>query len=87
MPDTIRHFFSDDPLSFGVDGVTVENDVDRVALYGSLDITRDQTGLERARKAAAFLADLAATLEAVPNLPGRVEQETPEDADNPFYDD
>ena len=37
--------FSDDGLATTIDGLTVENGTDRLALYGSLDLTRDRARL------------------------------------------
>ncbi len=34
--------FADDAASVSIGKLTIENGTDRVALYGSLDITRDQ---------------------------------------------
>lgn len=55
--------FADDRASQAIGGLTVENGRDRLALYGSLDITRDKTGLERARALKAILDAAVAALE------------------------
>ena len=44
--------FGDDSSSVGIGGLTVENGLDRVVLYGSLEITRDRAGLGLARELA-----------------------------------
>ena len=47
--------FADDAASVSIGKLTIENGTDRVALYGSLDITRDQQGLVHARALLAIL--------------------------------
>lgn len=37
--------FADDAASIPIGELTVENGTDRIALYGSLDLTRDKQGL------------------------------------------
>ena len=54
--------FADDSASTAVGGLTVENGTERIALYGSLDITRDPPGLAAAE---ALLAVLTRTVEAL----------------------
>lgn len=36
--------------SFLINNLTIENKLDRISLYGSLEITKDTTGLEHALK-------------------------------------
>jgi len=42
-------------LANKIGGLTFENRVDRVSVYGSIDITKDKKGLEAAQKIAALL--------------------------------
>jgi hypothetical protein len=44
------HPFADDPTSTLVSDLTIENRLDRVSLYGSLELTCDRQGLENARR-------------------------------------
>ena len=44
MAKTLKPF-ADDSAASAIGGLTVENGRDRVALYGSLDLTRDRAGL------------------------------------------
>jgi hypothetical protein len=65
--------YADEAATMRLDGMTVENRLDRVALYGSLDITRDRAGLESARKLRSLLEAAIAVLEAEgERLPPRV---------------
>ncbi len=77
--------FSDDSASLSIGEFTVENGTDKVALYGSLDITRDKSGLKQARALKAAVDAIVKTLEQDKTLPdesGPVE--TPQQVKNPF---
>jgi len=81
--------FADEEASLEINGLTVENRLDRVSLYGSLDITRDQAGLTAARELKDLLCGIVAELEAVAksgDLPGQVELVQPETVENPFQE-
>lgn len=41
--------FANESESLRIDDLTIENRLDRVSLYGSIEITRDKRGLELAR--------------------------------------
>jgi len=63
----------------------VENGTDRVALYGSIDLTRDKQGLEHARKLRDLLAAVVKSLETETDLPDQIPPPKPTDTvDNPF---
>lgn len=61
--------FADDSATAAIGGLTIENGSDRVALYGSLDLTLDQAGLAHARALRAILDAAVRHLEAQPALP------------------
>ena len=61
--------FADDTATLAIGEFTVENGTQSVLLYGTLDITRDQAGLDRAHELAALANDIVATLEAIADLP------------------
>lgn len=72
-----------DALSIG--GLNLENRLDRVSVYGNIDLTRDQAGLKNARMLHAVLGDVVAALEADKDLPVSVpEPEAPTAARDPF---
>ncbi|WP_376098166.1 hypothetical protein ACE7GA_08110 [Roseomonas sp. CCTCC AB2023176] len=75
--------FADEATAFSVGGLNVENRLDRVSLHGSLDLTRDQAGLARARHLRAILDAVVGVLEAE-DLPEQVEVARPERIRNPF---
>lgn len=64
--------FADDAASTSVGGLTIENGTDRIALYGSLDLTRDKQGLAHARILATLLDQAIQLLEADTSLPDAV---------------
>jgi hypothetical protein len=64
--------FADDAASMSIDKLTIENGTDRVAMYGSLDITRDQQGLIHARALLAIVQEAVQRLEGKKNLPASV---------------
>jgi len=79
--------FADESATLEINGLTVENRLDRVSLFGSIDITRDQAGLAAARELKELLAEIVANLEDLQTagqLPAVVEVEQPEMVDNPF---
>jgi hypothetical protein len=55
--------FADEAASTSVGDLTIENRLDRVSLYGSLDLTRDRQGLESARRLQALLEAIVKVLE------------------------
>jgi hypothetical protein len=61
--------FVDDAASVSIGKLTIENGTDRVALYGSLDLTRDQQGLAHARALLAILQATVQVMEAQKGLP------------------
>ena len=77
--------FADDAASISVGEMTVENGMDRLALYGSLDLTRDKQGLAHARVLAALLDQAIQILEADTSLPDAVPPPVaPKTVKNPF---
>ena len=83
MP-TLRPF-TDDAASLTIGKLTVENGTDRLSLYGSLDITRDQHGLAQVRELKALLDAAVAELEAQADLPQALPKaDAPRTVRNPF---
>lgn len=74
-----------DAVSLTIGGLTIENGPAAVAVYGSLDITRDQAGLARARALQAVLVSVMAALERDPALPTEAPASKPRGVKpNPF---
>lgn len=77
--------FADDAASVAIDKLTIENGHDRLSLYGSLDITRDQAGLQHALALKAILDQAVQSLHADPTLPERQPPaDMPKIVRNPF---
>ena len=77
--------FADDAASVSIGSLTVENGTDRVAIYGSLDITRDKQGLAHALALKAMLDEAVRRLQAEKNLPEAVQSvNAPKSVANPF---
>ncbi len=77
--------YADDAASMSIAKLTVENGTDRIALYGSLDLTRDRQGLAHARALKAILDQTVQVLEAQPDLPETVPATAaPKSVANPF---
>lgn len=78
--------FADDASVRGIGALAIENGTDRIALHGTLDITRDAAGLAQARLLKGTIDAIVAALEGA-DLPQRV-AEAPEAASrsvkNPF---
>lgn len=64
-------------------GLTIENRLDRVSLFGSLDLTRDKAGLALAKALKANLDVVVASLEGEA-LPDRVAVAATAVVTNPF---
>ncbi len=76
--------FENETDSIAIDELTIENRVDQLELYGSLSITRDQAGLERALRLKAVLDAAVARLQATPDLPAQLGFRPTDSIDNPF---
>lgn len=77
--------FADDSSVRSFADLSFENGTSRIALHGSLDITRDREGLRRARALRASLDAIVAALESE-DLPEAVaeEPEAKTEVKNPF---
>ena len=63
----------------------IENRIDRISVYGRVDLTRDKAGLENARALKQLLDDVVRTLEDDPALPEHVARpKAPVMKRNPF---
>ena len=77
--------FADDSAATAIGDMRIENGRDRIAMYGSLDVTHDHAGLALARDLRALLDTVIKTLESEPALPAAVPApKKPGTARNPF---
>ncbi len=70
--------------SFLIDNLTVENRYDRISLYGSFDITKDQQGLEYALKLKRIIDASIDALKRDKSLPEHIEIKGSKTIENPF---
>ena len=81
--------FQNHTQSIAIDGLTIENQGERISIYGSLQIHQDQQSLEHAKTLLRILEQTVATLESQ-NLVIKVQQNNNDDVDvvkNPFLND
>ena len=64
--------FADDAALISIGKFTIENGTDRIALYGSIDLTRDKQGLAHAHALKTLLDQVVQVLEADHALPDAV---------------
>ena len=83
MSKTIRPFANESD-SIGIDELTIENRVDQLELYGSLAITRDKVGLERAQQLKAVVDAAVKALQDDAALPDKIAFKPTDKVDNPF---
>ena len=78
--------FADDASVRSIGALSFENGTDRIALHGSLDITRDRTGLAQARRLRETLAAIVTALEAgdLPEAVAEAPEAAPKSVPNPF---
>lgn len=75
--------FANEIDSLGIDDMTIENRLDRVVIYGSMQLTRDKTGLKMAREMKELLDQTIAALEQE-DLPDNISINPSDSVKNPF---
>lgn len=75
--------FKNESECLQIGGLTIENRLDRVSIFGSLDITRDKEGLAAARTLKAILDLTIAELEST-DLPDKITLAETDTVENPF---
>lgn len=76
--------FENGTESSAIYDLTLENQLDCVNIYGNLQITKDQQGLQAAKKLQAFVNDLVQALEQAQPLPEQIERQPEHEIENPF---
>lgn len=76
--------FENGTESHSIHDLTLENQEDRVNIYGNLQITKDQQGLAAAKALQAYLNDIVKTLEQSSDLPENVTTQVEGEIENPF---
>lgn len=77
--------FADDATVATIGGLSVENGTLAIAVHGSLDLSRDKAGLDRARRLKAIAEAIVAVLETadLPDEASRTASNTRK-VENPF---
>jgi hypothetical protein len=75
--------FRNESESLQIGDLTVENRIDRVSIYGSIDITRDKEGVALARQLKEII-DLSLSELEKEELPESIALAALETVDNPF---
>lgn len=70
--------------SLEIDALTIENRTDRIAIYGSIELTRDRKGLQNARELKALLNTVVMALETEQALPAQISIRPAERIPNPL---
>lgn len=76
--------YGNEKESLDIGEMTVENRLDKVTLYGALDMTKDQAGLALARELKALLDAVVQALEAEKSLPAVLPPKPRQKVNNPF---
>ena len=83
MAKKIINPFENESESLQIGELTIENRLDRVSIYGSIDLTLDKVGLANARQLKEILDLTLAELEKAP-LPDKISLAPADTVDNPF---
>ena len=78
--------FKDDTASIDIGDLTFENNDQRVAIFGSINIGFDQQGLAQAKQLQTIINEMVSYLEQQ-QLPEQIETFTPKIVKNPFAND
>ena len=84
MPTQSFMAYENETDAFQIDTLTVENRLDRISIYGSLDLTKDRHGLESALKLKRIIDASIDALKQDKNLPDQITTVPSESVDNPF---
>ena len=78
--------FADDSASIDIGDLTLENNDERVAIFGSLNIGCDQQGLKQAKQLQTIINVMVDYLQQQ-DLPEQIETFRPKSVKNPFLND
>lgn len=75
--------FKDDTASSAIYDLNLENGLERINIYGNLQVTKDQEGLKTAKALQEFVNEMVHALEQE-QLPAQVKIEDKKEVENPF---
>lgn len=84
MPSVPFMPFQNESDTFNMDKLTVENRMDRISIYGSLDITKDKAGLEHSMLLKRLIDGTIDELKRDKQLPDQISLKDAETVNNPF---
>jgi hypothetical protein len=76
--------FANESQTLTISDLNIENRLDRVSLFGSIDITKDLKGLEDALELKQLIDSVVAELKRA-DLPDSITLEAPVAVKNPFF--
>jgi len=76
--------YQNEEESLVIGDLTVENQLDRVSVYGSIELTRDKAGLQQAKALKEIVDAVVTALEQEKELPEQVQVKPTETVKNPF---
>lgn len=76
--------FETDTDSQAIEDLTFENQLDRINIYGNLQIGKDQHGLAVAKQLASFFNEVVKQLEQQNELPEQIVSTDTGEVENPF---
>ena len=76
--------FADDCSAYTLDNLTFENNADRLAIYGDIQIQRDQQGLQQLLTLQSLINQAVIALQADDTLPEQLPAAKHTEIDNPF---
>lgn len=84
MPSNPFMAYENETDSFQIDNLSIENRLDRISIYGSLDLTKDRHGLESALKLKRIIDASIDALKRDKHLPDKIATLPEESVTNPF---
>ena len=76
--------FENGTESHSIHDLTLENQTDCVSIYGNLQLTKDQAGLQAAKALQAFVNAVVSALENEAHLPEKIDRQNEQEIENPF---
>ncbi|MFH7805182.1 hypothetical protein LIS44_01060 [Acinetobacter haemolyticus] len=76
--------FENGTESHAIHDLTLENQEDCVSIYGNLQLTKDQAGLQAAKALQAFVNAVVSALENEAHLPEKIDRQNEQEIENPF---
>ena len=76
--------FQNGTESHAIHDLNLENDLDRINIYGNLQISKDQAGLAAAKALQQYINAIVTHLENTADLPKTLQLPDADEVENPF---